>query len=86
VYLPQWSTSLSGHFNLGNGVSAYLAIIIFGTVLIVVMIVAPTGIQGGLRWIWGRASRRWPRVVTREAAPPSTLEPLSSRHFDDSDG
>jgi branched-chain amino acid transport system permease protein len=52
VYLPQWSTSLSGDFNLGSGASAYLATIIFGVVLIVVMIVAPTGIQGGLRWAW----------------------------------
>jgi branched-chain amino acid transport system permease protein len=54
VYLPQWSTSLSGHFNLGSGANAYLATIIFGAVLIVVMIAAPTGIQGGLRWVWQR--------------------------------
>jgi branched-chain amino acid transport system permease protein len=54
VYLPQWSTSLSGHFNLGSGANAYLATIIFGAVLIVVMIAAPTGIQGGLRWTWAR--------------------------------
>jgi len=52
VYLPQWSTSLSGHFNLGSGVSAYLSTIIFGAVLIVAMIAAPAGIQGGLRWVW----------------------------------
>jgi len=56
VYLPQWSTSLSGDFNLGSGASAYLATIIFGVVLIVAMIAAPTGIQGGLRWAWGRIS------------------------------
>ncbi|HVB91776.1 MAG TPA: branched-chain amino acid ABC transporter permease [Acidimicrobiales bacterium] len=54
VYLPQWSTSLSGHFNLGSGVSAYLATIIFGAVLIVAMIAAPHGVQGGLRWAWRR--------------------------------
>jgi len=53
VYLPQWSTSLSGRFSLGSGVSAYLATILFGAVLIVVMLVAPTGVQGGLRWAWG---------------------------------
>src|ERR1019366_5495256 len=54
VYLPQWSTSLSGHFNLGSGASAYLATIVFGAVLIAVMLMAPTGIQGGLRlgWRW----------------------------------
>jgi branched-chain amino acid transport system permease protein len=53
VYLPQWSTSLSSDFNLGSGANAYLATIIFGVVLIVAMIAAPNGIQGGLRWLWG---------------------------------
>ncbi|MGD0379758.1 MAG: branched-chain amino acid ABC transporter permease [Acidimicrobiales bacterium] len=57
VYLPQWSTSLSGNFNLGSGASAYLATIIFGVVLIVVMIAAPTGLQGGLRWAWRHVPR-----------------------------
>ncbi len=49
VYLPQWSESLSGTFNLGSGAAAYLATIIYGLVLIVVIMVAPTGIQGWLR-------------------------------------
>jgi branched-chain amino acid transport system permease protein len=49
VYLPQWSQSLSGTFNLGSGAAAYLATIIYGLVLIVVIMVAPTGIQGWLR-------------------------------------
>jgi len=49
VYLPQWSTSLSNDFSLGTGVAAYLATIIYGVVLIVVMLLAPSGIQGGLR-------------------------------------
>jgi branched-chain amino acid transport system permease protein len=67
VYLPQWSTSLSGDFNLGSGASAYLATIIFGGVLIVAMIAAPNGIQGGLRWAW----RHVPGVGV-EAGVPST--------------
>jgi branched-chain amino acid transport system permease protein len=58
VYMPQWSTSLSSDFNLGNGVSAYLATIIFGAVLIVAMMTAPNGIQGGLHWVWGQV-RHW---------------------------
>jgi hypothetical protein len=57
VYLPQWSTSLSGRFNLGSGANAYLATIIFGAVLIVAMLVAPEGIQGGLRALWRHAPR-----------------------------
>jgi branched-chain amino acid transport system permease protein len=59
VYLPQWSTSVSSHLNLGTGVSAYLATIIFGAVLIVAMIAAPSGIQGGLRSAWGLSVRLW---------------------------
>ena len=62
VYLPQWSTSISSHLNLGTGVSAYLATIIFGLVLIVAMIMAPTGIQGGLRWGWHRITSIVPRL------------------------
>ncbi|HEY1830586.1 MAG TPA: branched-chain amino acid ABC transporter permease [Acidimicrobiales bacterium] len=57
VYLPQWSTSLSGRFNLGSGANAYLATIIFGAVLIVAMLAAPEGIQGGLRALWRHVLR-----------------------------
>jgi branched-chain amino acid transport system permease protein len=57
VYLPQWSTSLSNGFNLGSGANAYLATIIFGVVLIVAMLAAPNGLQGGLRWLWGHRPR-----------------------------
>jgi branched-chain amino acid transport system permease protein len=68
VYLPQWSTSLSGHFNLGSGANAYLATIIFGAVLIFVMIAAPTGIQGGLRWVWRQVASQWSRTRNRRPA------------------
>jgi branched-chain amino acid transport system permease protein len=69
VYLPQWSTSLSGQFSLGSGASAYLATIIFGVVLIVAMIAAPTGIQGGLGWAWRRLP--WPRAAGAVTATSS---------------
>jgi branched-chain amino acid transport system permease protein len=49
VYLPQWSTSFSHTFGLGSDVAAYLATIFYGLILIVVIMVAPSGIQGGLR-------------------------------------
>lgn len=79
VYVPQWSTSLSGHFNLGAGANAYLATIIFGAVLIVVVIAAPAGIQGGLRWTWCQVSRSLMRRFRRPAPPPQPLEQLSTR-------
>jgi branched-chain amino acid transport system permease protein len=73
VFLPQWSTSLSSDFNLGNGAAAYLATIIFGAVLIVAMLAAPNGIQGGLRWLWshrphpGRGGRSAPAPIPMSA-------------------
>jgi branched-chain amino acid transport system permease protein len=72
VYTPQWSTSLSSDFNLGTGASAYLATIIFGGVLIVAMLAAPNGIQGGLRWIWGYGRER-----LRERQRPATPLPAA---------
>ena len=69
VYVPQWSTSLSGDFGLGTGTNAYLATIIFGVVLIVVMIAAPTGIQGGLRWAWEHVAKEWSAVRATRARP-----------------
>jgi branched-chain amino acid transport system permease protein len=52
VYLPtQWSQSLARDFHANSVVSANLAVIIFGLVLVVTMLVAPGGIQGGIRWV-----------------------------------
>jgi len=52
VYLPtEWANSLASDLHANQLVSANLAIIIFGLVLVVTMLVAPNGIQGGLRWI-----------------------------------
>ena len=52
VFLPnQWAQSLAGDFNLNHLVAANLAVIIFGAVLILAMLLAPSGIQGGVRWV-----------------------------------
>ncbi|MGH9114356.1 MAG: branched-chain amino acid ABC transporter permease [Acidimicrobiales bacterium] len=71
VFLPEWSTSLSRSFSLGGSVSASLAVVIYGLVLIVVMMVAPTGIQGGLRWL-GR------RALALAGARPSPITPVAT--------
>lgn len=55
VYLPnQWSQSIANAFHANHLVGANLAVIIFGAVLIVVMLAAPAGVQGGLRWLGHR--------------------------------
>lgn len=66
VYMSTWSTSLSQHLSLGTSAAAYLSDAFFGAVLIVAILVAPSGIQGGLRWI-GR--RLW-SVIAGSSLPP----------------
>lgn len=60
VYVPQWATSVAGGLHLSSGASSNLAIVLYGLVLIVLMLVAPRGIQGGLSDLgaWLRARRR----------------------------
>lgn len=69
VYMPTWSTSLSKQLSLGTSAAAYLSDAIFGVVLIVVILIAPTGIQGGVRWVLRRV---WTAVVgvTPDGATP----------------
>jgi branched-chain amino acid transport system permease protein len=77
VYVPQWSTSFSGRFNLGSGASAYLATIFFGAVLVLVMIAAPSGIQGGLRKLWDRVSMLWLRARNVHKVPAPLVDVAS---------
>lgn len=48
VYIPQWTTSASNHFNWSSSVSANMPNIAFGVLIIAIMMLAPTGIQGWL--------------------------------------
>ena len=57
VYLPQWSPSLASDFSHGSGPAPIWPPSSSASVLIVTMLVAPTGIQGGLRWLWGQRPR-----------------------------
>jgi branched-chain amino acid transport system permease protein len=58
VFVPDWATSLSGQFHLSSGQSSNLALIMYGAALVVVIIVAPAGIQGIVRRI-GRLALRF---------------------------
>ncbi len=60
VYAPQWATSLSHAVHLRQGQSSNLALLCYGLVLVVVVLVAPNGIQGGLRKMAAFAWRRQP--------------------------
>jgi branched-chain amino acid transport system permease protein len=51
VFLPNWTNDVANSFSLSNNVSHNLPIAVYGLVLIVAMLVWPSGIQGGVRAI-----------------------------------
>ncbi len=53
--LPNWTNDIAHSFSLSTKVSANLPLAIYGIVLIVAMILWPSGIQGGIRAVLGRA-------------------------------
>jgi branched-chain amino acid transport system permease protein len=62
VFLPNWTNDVANSFSLSSNVSHNLPIAVYGLVLIVAMLVWPSGIQGGVRAI-ARAAR--PAVARR---------------------
>jgi branched-chain amino acid transport system permease protein len=59
VLLPSWTNDLAHSFSLSTKVSSNLPLAVYGLVLIGAMLVWPSGIQGGLRVLSGRARRGW---------------------------
>jgi len=49
VFLPNWTHDLAQSFSLPDKVGANLPLAIYGLLLIVAMLVWPSGIQGGVR-------------------------------------
>ena len=49
VFLPNWTHDLAQSFSLPDKVGANLPLAIYGFMLIVAMLVWPSGIQGGVR-------------------------------------
>jgi branched-chain amino acid transport system permease protein len=58
VMLPSWTNDIANSFSLSTRVSANLPLAIYGLVLIVAMLVWPSGIQGALRAARSRLGRR----------------------------
>ncbi len=69
VFLPSWTTDLAHAFSLSNQVSFNLPLAIYGAVLILAMLIWPSGIQGGLRAL-GRplGTRLGPALARRRRA------------------
>ncbi len=88
VLLPNWTNDIANSFSLSSNVSHNLPIAVYGVVLIVAMLVWPSGLQGGVRAIV-RAAR--PAVAARvgrggaagagripESQPTPDAEPTSA--------
>jgi branched-chain amino acid transport system permease protein len=72
VFLPNWTTDLAHSFSLSNKVAFNLPLAIYGIVLILAMLVWPSGIQGGIRAIGGGLRRRF-----QHARGPAEVAPES---------
>ena len=53
VAMPAFSSSTSERFDFGTDVKSNLPLLVYGTLLVVVMLVAPQGLQGGVRRLLG---------------------------------
>jgi len=73
VLLPNWTNDLANSFSLSTNVSHNLPIAIYGIVLIVAMLVWPSGIQGGVRAI-AHAVRPGTPSRTGQATEPAKDE------------
>ena len=58
VYAPQWATSVANSLHLRQGQGSNLALLFYGVVLVVVILLVPNGVQGALRRLAAHAARR----------------------------
>ncbi len=65
VFLPNWTNDLSGSLSLSTNVSHNLPLAVYGVVLIGVMLLWPSGINGGVRALTGRLRARSRRLHRR---------------------
>ena len=78
VYLPSWCDDFSRSLSLPTNASNNLKIALYGALLIVVVLAAPNGIQGLVRWIIALARRAFaapapsvPVEVGTDQIPPA---------------
>ncbi len=85
VLVPTYVTDVATSHGLSSSVGANIPIVAYGVVLILVMLVFPQGIQGGLRWVVSaflgtdQKSRTW-RGAPAPHVTPSADEVSASQH------
>jgi len=85
VLVPTYVTDVATSHGLSSSVGANIPVVVYGVVLILVMLVFPQGIQGGLRWVvttffgTNQKSRTW-RAAPAPYVTPSADELSASQH------
>jgi branched-chain amino acid transport system permease protein len=85
VLVPTYATDVATSHGLSSSVGANIPIVAYGVILILVMLVFPQGIQGGLRWVVStffgtdQKSRTW-RAAPASHVTPSADEAPASQH------
>jgi branched-chain amino acid transport system permease protein len=74
VALPSLSSNLSERFDFGTNVKSNLPLLVYGTLLVVVMLAAPQGLQGGVRRVLGLLRGRAQATPRNESVTEVTVE------------
>ena len=74
VLVPTYATDVATSHGLSTSVASNIPVAAYGVVLILVMLVFPQGIQGGVRWLLGLAGIA-PVSTRREASVPDVTPP-----------
>lgn len=73
VALPSLSSSSADRFHFGTDVKSNLPLLVYGTLLVVVMLAAPRGLQGGVRRLLGLLRGLWPTSERNDPVTESTV-------------
>jgi branched-chain amino acid transport system permease protein len=81
VLVPTYATDVATSHGLSTSVASNIPVAAYGVVLILVMLIFPQGIQGGVLWLlrlFGiSTSRTWQKESTPTARPPAGDPPAS---------
>jgi branched-chain amino acid transport system permease protein len=85
VLVPTYATDVATSHGLSTSVASNIPVVAYGAVLILVMLVFPQGIQGGVRWLLsfvGISPARTRRTApVLDVTPPAGQEPTSQHTF-----
>ncbi len=83
VLVPTYATDVATSHGLSASVASNIPVAAYGVVLILVMLIFPQGIQGGVRWVlrlFGISSARTPATHRMEGLPVPPFSPGPETH------